>query len=242
MKEGLQDDFLNKWQKYFDEKAELPIAFWFSEDRIQKEEIVSKSWNCLIGLLHKIRHGKSASFSVYSIGCGGGKCYCGFADRPEGLNVFLSTGKERYLKNPEIAQKAIDAFPVFKAPAKYICFKRWDRLTEEDNPDVVIFFATPDVLSGLFTLANYDQEGPFVNIAPFSAGCGSIISYPYQESKKDKQKTILGMFDVSARPYVPENSLSFAVPMKKFESMIDNMDESFLTTDDWKKVQKRISK
>ena len=45
-----------------------------------------------------------------------------------------------------------------KAPYRYIVFKRWDKLEKDDNPDVIIFFATPDVLSGLFTLSNYDCQ------------------------------------------------------------------------------------
>lgn len=241
MKKELQENFRNKWVKYFGKDVELPICFWYSNNKLQDQEIVSESWSCIIALLHKIRKGFSASFSVDSIGCMGGKSYCGFAERPAKLNLFLSTGKEKYLKNPEIAQKAIDQFPIFTAPAKYITFKSWNRLTAADKPDVVIFFATPDVLAGLFTLANFDQTDPFTSIAPFSSGCGSIISYPYLESKKENPKAILGMFDVSARPYVPKNTLSFAVPMKKFEQMIKNMDDSFLNTAAWSKVQKRIN-
>jgi hypothetical protein len=49
------------------------------------------------------------------------------------------------------------------------------------------------------------------------------------------------MFDVSARPCVPEGVLTFSVPMVKFTKMISYMDESFLITDSWKKVQKRIN-
>jgi uncharacterized protein (DUF169 family) len=240
MKKKSREKFTEKWAKYFGSKTELPICFWYSDDKVQNQEIVAKSWNCIIGMLHKIRKGSSASFSAGSIGCQGGKCYSGFAGRPAGLNMFLSTGKEKYLMTPEIAQKAIDQFPTFEAPAKYITFKRWDQLEEDDQPEVVIFFATPDVLSGLFTLANFDQTDPFTNIAPFSSGCGSIISYPYQESKKENPKAILGLFDVSARPYVPENTLSFALPMKKFKKMIQYMDESFLATEDWQKVCKRL--
>jgi len=48
------------------------------------------------------------------------------------------------------------------------------------------------------------------------------------------------MFDVSARPCVPEGVLSFSVPMVKFMKMIGYMDESFLITDSWKKVQKEF--
>jgi len=50
------------------------------------------------------------------------------------------------------------------------------------------------------------------------------------------------MFDVSARPCVPENVLTFAVPMNKFVRMIDDMEESFLITASWAKVNQRISR
>jgi hypothetical protein len=50
------------------------------------------------------------------------------------------------------------------------------------------------------------------------------------------------MFDVSARPCVPPDTLTFAVPMKKFSPMVENMDESFLITPSWEKVRNRIVK
>jgi hypothetical protein len=48
------------------------------------------------------------------------------------------------------------------------------------------------------------------------------------------------MFDVSARPHVPPNVLSFAIPMAKFTHMVNNMEESFLITRSWQKVRERI--
>jgi hypothetical protein len=45
---------------------------------------------------------------------------------------------------------------------------------------------------------------------------------------------------VSARPYVPEETLTFAVPMNKFTRMVHNMEESFLITRSWEKVKKRM--
>jgi hypothetical protein len=50
------------------------------------------------------------------------------------------------------------------------------------------------------------------------------------------------MFDPSARPCVPENVLTFAVPMKRFEKMTGYMEESFLITDTWSILRKRILK
>jgi hypothetical protein len=106
---------------------------------------------------------------------------------------------------------------------------------------VVIFFATPDILSGLFTLANYDQSEPNSTFAPFGAGCGSIVYYPYIEKNAERPRAVIGMFDVSARPCVPSGVLTFSVPMIRFAVMITYMDESFLITDSWKKIQKRIN-
>ena len=52
---------------------------------------------------------------------------------------------------------------------------------------------------------------------------------------------VLGMLDVSARPCVRSGILTFAIPMRKFASMVESMEESFLSTESWSRVRKRIS-
>ena len=86
-----------------------------------------------------------------------------------------------------------------EAPCQFITWKRSDKLEEYDAPEVVVFFATPDILSGLCTLTNFEEAEPNGVLAPFSSGCGSIVSYPYLEKDFDRPHTFLGMFDVSAR-------------------------------------------
>jgi hypothetical protein len=132
-------------------------------------------------------------------------------------------------------------WPRLKAPKPYVVFKRWDNLSREDDPQVVIFFAQPDILAGLFTLVNFDQSQPEGVIAPMGSGCSSIVSYPYLEKESPHPRAVIGMFDPSARPYVPKEVLSFAVPTKRFVTMIGNIEQSFLITDTWKKLQKRIA-
>jgi hypothetical protein len=141
-----------------------------------------------------------------------------------------------------LVKELMKRMPPFKAPGRFIIFKRWDMFEASDEPAVVIFFAKPDVLAGLFTLANYDEVEQNGVITPFGAGCSSIVMYPYLEKDAGRPRAVLGMFDVSARPFVPQEVLTFAVPMNKFERMIDNMDESFLITPSWDKVKKRISR
>jgi hypothetical protein len=50
------------------------------------------------------------------------------------------------------------------------------------------------------------------------------------------------MFDPSARPCVPVDVLTIAIPMKKFEKMISYMDESFLITKTWEKQKAKIAR
>lgn len=244
----LKGRFLELWEKYFG-NAELPIVFYYTDSENDIENAAkSEKWSCFIGELAKVRKGRSMAFDKEAISCTGGRRYAGFSNklRP-GFEYFLSCGNaeiegERYLQSPELVEKFLKNAPWIPAKGSKIIFKRWDMLSEEDEPEVVIFFAKPDVLAGLFTLAGYDSEDMNGTIAPFGSGCASIVQYPLAESKNEKPKAVLGMFDVSARPFVQENVLSFAVSFRRFEEMISFMEESFLVTNSWEKVRKRINK
>ena len=245
----LQEQFSERWQRYLD-GSELPICFYYTDQEGRADMAKPPSGHqCFIGVLAKVRKGQSLCFDVNAIGCFGGKRYLGFSEKimPR-FEYFLSCGipgkleGERYKKSPELVKEVMKKMPPFKAPGRFIVFKRWDMLEASDDPAVVIFFAPPDIISGLFTLANYDEVEQNGVIAPFAAGCGSIVMYPYLEQDSARPRAVLGMFDISARPFVPKGMLTFAVPMNKFERMIENMEESFLITPSWAKVRKRISR
>jgi len=240
--------FIDLWQRYFP-GADLPIAFYYTDQEGQVEPAPpAKGRRCLICDLAQVRNGRSLRFDVDSVGCTGGKRYLGFAQelRPN-FEYFLSCSipgemeGERYKKSPELVREHLKHQPPFEAPGRYVVFKRWDRLAEEDDePAVVVFFAPANVLSGLFTLANFDEADPYGVIAPFGAGCASIVDYPYREFGSERPRAVLGMFDVSARPCVPPGVLTFAVPWTKFVTMVNDMKESFLTTESWGKVRERM--
>lgn len=244
----VKEKFIGLWKRYFD-GAELPIAFYYTDMEGCAEVVKPPSGHkCIMADFSKVRRGKALCFNISSIGCFGGKRYLGFAEEiMPNFEYFLSSGipgkleGERYKKTPELVKATMKKWPDFKAPARFIVFKRWDMFEESDDPEVVIFFARPDVLSGLFTLANFDEADPNGVFVPFSAGCGSIVQYPYLEKDSDRPRGVLGMFDVSARPYVPKDVLTFSLPMNKFLRMIEDMEESFLITPSWGKVNKRIN-
>ncbi|HEQ72235.1 MAG TPA: hypothetical protein ENN69_07085 [Spirochaetia bacterium] len=242
-----KNKFLALWKHFFN-NAELPLTFQYT-DAPSLSEIVTPGSEppCLIAALVRARAGYPMTFEEKSVGCAGGKHYLGFnPNLAPHFEHFLSTGlpgrveAERYKKTPEIVRRTIQQWPSFTAPTRYITFKRWDILEETDFPEVVVFFAEPDVLSGLFTLAGFDETMPEPTRAPFGSGCSTIVTYPYLEAQSERPRCVLGMFDVSARPYVPANTLSFAVPMAKFETMVENMGQSFLVEKPWAAVQQRI--
>ena len=98
------------------------------------------------------------------------------------------------------------------------------------------------MLSGLFTLANYDEPTNEAVFCPMGAGCATIVQIPMAECASDRPRAVLGMFDVSARPGVPPECLTFSIPIRKFERMVADMDESFLITGSWEKVRDRLSR
>jgi hypothetical protein len=243
-----KDRFVSLWAKHFG-GAPLPISLFYSDDRSYERLLhPRKDRICLIGQLANVFRGEDMAFVGETIGCPGGSRYLGFTHslRPD-FEYFLSCGipgrmeGERYKKSPELVREFMRDTPEMTAPARYAVFKRWDRLSAEEAPEVVIFFSPPDVLSGLFTLSGFDEKDRNSVIAPFGAGCASIAQVPWLEGKSAAPRAVLGMFDVSARPFVPEHVLSFAVPFSKFRRMVDDMEESFLTTGSWAKVRRRIT-
>jgi len=222
MDEKKRDRFVSKWRKYFGD--------------------------AVVEMLGAVRKGRTLCLSAKNRMCGGAKRYLGFSDQvgsPD-FEYFLSYGipgkleGERYKKSPELVREAQKHQQPFKAPKPFIVFKRWDKVSAEDGPEVVIFLGDPDVISGLFTLANFDEPEPDAVICPFGSGCSSIVYHPYMQLRSRRPRCVLGMFDISARPYVEANKLSFAIPFPKFDRMVGNMDEGFLTTSSWKAVSRRM--
>ena len=175
---GMKEKFERLWKKYFN-GSDLPISFYYTDELPQGAEMPKPATDhrCLIGDLAKARRGKNVALNAEVIGCAGGKRYLGFSNElmPE-FEYFLSYGipgkieGERYKKSPELVRETMKKQPAFTAPGSFIVFKRWDRLAESDYPDVVIFFAAPDVLSGLFTLSGFDEAERRCRLLAFRRG------------------------------------------------------------------------
>ena len=195
--------------------TDLPITFEITDiPRDIPRAPVPGGWRCIICDLHKVRSGASLFFDEASVTSSGGRIFTGFEKtRSPEFRYFLSYGNEgvvrweRYKKTPEIVDESIKRMESQPSQEKGFIFRRWDALGAEDTPDVVVFFARPEVLSGLFTLANFDRADPDGVTCPFGSGCCFIIHYPLLEPQKEYPRAVLGMFDPSARTCVAPDIL-----------------------------------
>ncbi len=228
---------------------ESPLGIYYTDEKPEGVSPKEGIHGCMIGLLHHARKkGMTVYFDKTHFGCPGGAYYMGFFESPRpNIEYFLSCGitgemeGERYIKTPERAREYFAKMIPRRAPAAYCVFKPVEQFQGKSKPEVVIFFATPDILSGLFTLTNYALERTDAVYAPFGSGCGVILTYPLKEAIRVQPRAVLGMFDVSARPMVEKDVLTLSMPYSVFLNLLENVSGSFLETESWKKVLRRIS-
>ena len=247
MKTEIIHQFKTKWLKYFNDSS-LPFVVMFTNSKPEGKTVrLDQEKRCVCSTVYEAINGETLIFDEHSFGCLGGKRYAGFSDklRP-GFEYFLSCGipgeieGERYKKSPELVRDLLKERELLIARHRFMVFKPWEKLEESDEPLIVIFMASPDVLSALFTLANFEGAPLYNVIAPFGSGCSALIENPLRELESPQPRAVLGMFDISARAVVKSGELSFAIPYPKFEQMVNNMDESFLITASWEKVRTRL--
>jgi len=231
---------------------ESPLGIYYTNDKPEgvtpKEGMKEGISGCMIGLLQNARKkGKTVYFDKGHFGCPGGGYYMGFLEkaRPD-IEYFLSCGipgqmeGERYIKTPELAREYFGKMKPRPAPATYCVFQPIEQFKKERKPEVVVFFVPPDILAGLFTLTNYALERTDGVYTPFGSGCSAILTHSLKEAGKEQPRSILGMFDVSARPMVEKEVLTLSMPYSLFLKILENVPGSFLQTESWKKVLQRI--
>ena len=231
-------------------KAQKPV----SREAEEKGEIdwasIQENYACVLGIIWRARKKSSAAcFDRERFGCLGGVFYLGFM-KPY-LNMhppFISTGipgiieGELYAQSPEAAKEFFDAIDPPPAPAKYCVIKPLSHFKNDETPIIVIFFARPEVISGLKGLTAFVTKDIDSVRTPFGPGCSDIVTWPAKYLKDKKEYAVLGGFDPSCRKFLKTDEMTFAVPYSLYQKMLDLWDKSFLTTDTWKLVKKKIER
>lgn len=223
-----------------------PVAVYRSktcpENALQFQEGV---WGCVISMLNAASEGRTVAFHETNVVCKGGQAGLGLNPFTPGIiEYYLSTGEkgplpgEKYKKSPKLALEYINNVPEVDSP-DYVVFQPMDQLSEAE-PEVVVFLVNADQLSGLATLANYDQPTQDNVKLNFGSGCVQAIRYALAASQNGENNCFIGLTDPSARKFIDKNLLSFSIPYRKFLEMEANAEECFFGTDTWKKISDRI--
>lgn len=123
----------------------------------------------------------------------------------------------------------------------YLNFIRIDKAETFDDVEGLLFYSTPDMLSGLCGWAFFDKKENDAVVSMFGSGCSNVVSTTVAENRKGGYRCFLGLFDPSVRPWVGKDELSFTIPFCRFVEMTKTMRECFLFDSlAWKKVKQRL--
>lgn len=230
-------EFIVKYKEAFGENAPLPISFGYSNEAVTEVRRIPR---CMIGAIRKVCDGGVLTLSVDNVLCGGGSLYTAFAPMPDRVPVFVSE-TEHYKQTKEQVKDYIDRLGIRLSEKPYLNFVRMDHVTSLDEVEGILFFATPDVLSGLCSWAFYDNNEDDAVCTRFASGCCSIVTFAAKENAKGGHRCFIGMLDPSARPLVPRDELTFTIPACRFKEMMNTMERSALFQKAYSIVRKRIN-
>jgi len=233
-------EFVKNYQEAFGNVAPLPFAFWYSDAAAAQTK---KIGGCFFKGFQSLNDEteQALSLCLENIGCGGGKFYTGFTDMPEQVPEFVSL-KEKYVKTPEMFREYKEKLVVPRAEKKYLNFKRIDKLENFSEIEGLLFFASPDILSGLTCWAFFDNSSDGAVSTPFGSGCSTVVTQTINENRRGGRRTFIGFFDPSVRPHFDANILSFTIPMSRFKEMYQTIKDTCLFgTHAWAAMQKRIN-
>jgi hypothetical protein len=212
---------------------------------------VFSNFSCIIGNIWLARKKKTAAWiSREAYGCPGGVFYSGM-DGPylEFIPHYVSTGipgthmeGERYMASPESMRAFLRDTTPPAATGKYCVMQPLDRFAPDNPALTVTFFARPEVLTGLHSLAVYAAGHHRAVVSPFGAACGAMIAWPLVYQQRGEELAVLGGFDPSARKFMKSDELLFSVPLVFYRKMLDAMETSALTRDTWQGVRKKVIK
>jgi len=231
-------------------KPQVPISREAEEKGEVDWDSIMTKFACVVERIRQARRKNTAAFfDKERFGCLGGAFYLGFMNPY--LNIhpyYISEGipgmveGEQYVKNHKVAQEFFDFFDPPPAPARYLVVKSIELLDVNEQPDVVVFFGRPEVISGLSSLVAFTTGEIEAVKSPFGPGCSGFVTWPYRYLRERKQVAVMGGFDPSCRIFLNTDEITFAVPWDMYNKMLVDWKDSFLTLKTWKQVKKKIAK
>ena len=246
MEQQLKQEIISKWQNYF-AGQEMPVAVFYA-DTLHGAEYVKKpaenprGYTCMFAQLAKVHHGECVAFDKDNLGCWGAIENLFGGPFIEDATVRLLVEIEKFKTNREQVLALNNINPKATPTGKYVIFKPFKSLTEDDKPEIFCIFAKPDVIAALHTLVSFDNTRIDNVIVPFGSGCEQAIKFAFSEANKENPRAVLGGMDVAMRGCMKQEMQIFSFAASTFYNMVGNMDKSFLNTYIWQGLKGRLEK
>jgi uncharacterized protein (DUF169 family) len=225
-----------------------PIGMYYSD--VKPDNAIgfkSKGNGCIMPLIFSSAKGKTVAFNKDTTGWDCSAFYLGYKDWIfKGVECFLSDGfvfgrsGERFVKTKKQAKAYVKSFVPVTINNKFTIFKPLTEFLPDEKPELVIFFANPDELSGLVYLIHYDApERDDLIATGLMSGCGSVVTIPMKYKSEGKLKAVWGMHDISARLRLPKELMTLTMPFDLLSAINKDIDNSFIKTENWQKIKER---
>jgi uncharacterized protein YceK len=226
----------------------FPVGMYFSD--IRPEDAIgfkNKGSGCIMPLIFSAAKGKTVAFDKDTTGWDCSAFYLGYKDWIfKGIECFLSDGSalgrtgERFIKTRGQAKAFITSLKPKKINTRVTIFKPLEKFGSDEIPELVIFFANADQLSGLIFLLHFSQpERDDLVVTRLMSGCGSVVTLPMKYKAEGKTKAVCGMHDISARLRIPSEWMTLAMPFKLVADMFEDIGKSFILTENWERIKER---
>lgn len=207
------------------------VGWYFSSEEIEDSFIFSKNrWVCMFMYTKMVMNkGKRIRFSKdRDNACNGPAEYFGFVEIEDDGGVFLAE-TERVFKTIDISKAYTreTATLIHPPKGKYLYMERLDNIDSSREIEVVnIFPGNPSQLLKLVTLSSYDRMTNDNTICPSCSACQCLFTIPYHEQFKNDPKSVIGLFDIVARNYIPDDMIAFSMPSDRFVEMANHIEGS----------------
>ncbi len=205
-----------------------------------------KGSGCITPLIFKSAQGKTVAFDDDTTGWPCSSFYLGYSDWIfPGIEKFLSNegvhGREpeRFMKDPETAKRFVESFIPESKRQGAIVFKPLEQFTDNEKPEIVIFFANPDQLSALVYLIQFGAPDEERIVTKMASACISIFTSPMRYAQKGEKKAVWGLHDISVRKLIPKDLMTLTLTYDLFTEVYENMNDSFIQTGNWAKLRSR---
>lgn len=238
-------------ERGFTPKPGEPVSY----EKEQRGELsfrdLFENFSCVMGQIWLARKKHCpAYFEATRYGCMGASFFLGFhKPQVEFLTHYISLGLpqinlegERYLPSPESVRKFFTDIDPRPAPARFCVFKPLSQFAPGEQPEVVIFFMRPEVMSGLFTLTSFVTDDMNAVAMPFGAGCSNIVTWPLKYIEEGRPRAVVGGMDPSCRKFLKTDEMTFAEPYSIFLQFMERWRESCLGTAQWEGTRKKIAR